>query len=471
MKSNKIKKSLFHQPRIIVIIFISLASLMIIGLSCVLLILDWRLGLLVTLPIPLILWSFYKHSYRLKILFTRAWRKWSSLTEILSDSIPGIRVVKAFNQEQNEILRFNQRNDNCLTEFTDIHKVWTKFWPRILFILHAIVVTVWTFAMPRLLSDQGMDIEPLSFGTFLAFLLYLGMFFQPMETIGMLMRMMNRATTSALRIFEILDTEPDIKQPGMPINVTSLQGRIRFENVSFAYDGIRHVLNDINFDVKPGEMIGLVGASGAGKSTITNLIANFYTPTSGRILIDNIDICKLDIGQYRRQIAMVLQDPYLFHGTILDNIRYGYASASLENIIDAARAANAHDFICKLPYGYETVVGERGHSLSGGERQRISIARAILTDPRILILDEATSSVDTITERNIQEALELLIEGRTVIAIAHRLSTLRRATRLIVLDEGQIIEQGTHGELLRIENGTYRRLSKMQREIYDLYVV
>jgi len=453
------------------VVEVTLAALMIVGLSVVLLILDWRLGLIITLPLPVFMWSFYKHSKTLNNLFIRAWRKWSNLTEVLSDTIPGIRVVKAFNQEHSEIQRFNDRNDVCLNEFNDIHHVWTKFWPRILFSLHVIVLAVWVFAMPRLLNNAGVDLAPLSFGTFLAFLLYLGMFFQPMETIGMLMRMMNRATSSALRIFEILDTEPEIKTAKDPVVLEPVKGEIEFKNVSFAYDGIRHVLRNIDFKVNPGEMIGLVGESGAGKSTVTSLMANFYTASSGHILIDGVDINQLDIGHYRQQIGMVLQDPFLFHGSILDNIRYGHADADLDRVIAAARAANAHDFICKLAHGYETVVGERGHSLSGGERQRISIARAILTDPKILILDEATSSVDTITERNIQDALDRLIEGRTVFAIAHRLSTLRRADRLFVFEDGRIIEQGTHAELLQKKSGTYRKLSQMQREIHDFYAV
>ncbi len=212
-------------------------------------------------------------------------------------------------------------------------------------------------------------------------------------------------------------------------------------------------------------MIGLVGPSGGGKTTVTNLIARFYDPTAGRISIDGVDVRDLDQGDYRCQLGMVLQDPYLFHGTVLENICYGHPGASFDRVIAAARAANAHDFVCQLPLGYETMVGERGHTLSGGERQRISIARAILHDPRILILDEATSSVDTETEYKIQEALDRLIAGRTVFAIAHRLSTLRRASRLLVIEDGRIREQGTHAELLAIRHGTYRRLHAMQLEL------
>ena len=453
------------------VVEVSLSVIMLLGLSAVLLFLDWRLGLLMTIPVPIILWLFVLHSKTLKRLFLRAWRKWSGLTEVLSDTIPGMRVVKAFNQEQHEIDRFNQHNENCVREFNNVHTVWTRFWPRMMFGLHAIVVAVWVFALPRLVADPGAQNAPLSFGTFMAFLLYMGMFFYPIETIGMMTRMINRATSSALRIFEILDTEPALKDVPRPVCLEPVRGGVRFENVSFAYDGVRQILKGISFDVAPGEMIGLVGPSGAGKTTITNLIARFYEPNSGRILIDGQDLNLLDTGHYRRQIGMVLQDPHLFHGTIVDNIRYGVPDATLEQIIEAARAANAHDFICKLPHAYETIVGERGHTLSGGERQRISIARAILCDPRILILDEATSSVDTETERNIQQALDRLTEGRTVFAIAHRLSTLRRATRLFVLEDGRLTEEGTHSELLRKKDGTYRRLSEMQRELHEIYAL
>jgi len=235
--------------------------------------------------------------------------------------------------------------------------------------------------------------------------------------------------------------------------------------VTFAYDGVRQVLRGVSFDVAPGELIGLVGPSGGGKTTIVNLIARFYDVTGGAIRIDGVDVRRLETGHYRRQIGMVLQDPYLFHGTVLENIRYGLPAASLEQAVAAARAANAHDFICKLQHGYDTVVGERGHTLSGGERQRVSIARAILHDPRILILDEATSSVDTETEREIHEALERLITGRTVFAIAHRLSTLRRASRLFVIADGRLMENGTHAELMSHANGKYRRLYEMQVEL------
>jgi ATP-binding cassette, subfamily B, bacterial len=249
------------------------------------------------------------------------------------------------------------------------------------------------------------------------------------------------------------------------IRLEPVQGRVSFDNVTFAYDGVRQILRGVTFDVAPGELIGLVGPSGGGKSTVVNLIARFYDPTGGVVRIDGADLRHVDTGHYREQIGMVLQDPYLFHGTVLENVRYAMPQATTGAVIAAAKAANAHDFICKLAQGYDTVVGERGHTLSGGERQRISIARAVLHDPRILILDEATSSVDTETERQIQEALDRLIAGRTVFAIAHRLSTLRRASRLFVIEKGRLAESGTHQELLAVDGGIYKRLYELQLQL------
>jgi len=263
----------------------------------------------------------------------------------------------------------------------------------------------------------------------------------------------------------VLDTEPEVRDAAEPVRLEPVRGRVTFEHVTFAYDGVRQVLKGVSFDVQPGELIGLVGSSGGGKTTIVNLIARFYDVTGGAIRIDGVDVRRLDTGHYRRQIGMVLQDPYLFHGTVLENIRYGLPEAALEEVITAAQAANAHDFVCKLPHGYDTVVGERGHTLSGGERQRVSIARAILHDPRILILDEATSAVDTETEREIQQALERLIAGRTVFAIAHRLSTLRKASRLFVVEDGRLTEAGTHRELLDRPDGRYRKLYELQLQL------
>jgi len=443
------------------VVDVSLSLVMLAGLGVVLLTLDWRLGLVMTLPVPLFCWLIYRHGENISRLFIRAWRKWSRVTDVLSDTIPGIRVVKAFNQEQREIERFGERNQDVTAEFNRIHASWTTFWPLLMLGVHTMTVMVWVFAVPRLLGSGAA----LPVGTFVSFLLYTTMFIAPIEVIGQMARTINRATTSAHRVFEVLDTEPEVRDVAAPVRLEPVHGRVTFEHVTFGYDGVRQVLRAMSFDVHPGELIGLVGPSGGGKTTIVNLIARFYDVTGGAIRVDGVDIRRLDTGHYRRQIGMVLQDPYLFHGTILENIRYGLPDASLGQVVAAAQAANAHDFITKLQHGYDTVVGERGHTLSGGERQRVSIARALLHAPRILILDEAASSVDTETEREIQQALERLVSGRTVFAIAHRLSTLRKASRLFVIEDGRLVEHGTHGELLAKPDGKYRRLYELQLQL------
>jgi ATP-binding cassette subfamily B protein len=453
------------------VVEVALSIIMLIGLGGVLIYLDWPLGLLLTLPVPIFLWAIFKNGQRLQRLFLKAWRKWSNLTDVLSDTIPGIRVVKAFNREDYEKKRFGERNVDATSTFISIHATWTTFWPALMLGIHLVMLIIWVVALPRIIPPKAGIAPSLSSGTFVAFLLYMTMFIQPIEVIGQMARMVNRATSSAHRIFEVLDTRPKIVDTSSPVKLDPLQGNVIFDNVHFSYDGVRQILKGVSFEVNHGEMIGLVGPSGGGKTTLINLVARFYEANGGDIYIDNIPIKDLDTGHYRKQIGMVLQDPYLFHGTILENIRYGLPEASIEQVIEAARAANAHDFICKLSHGYDTVVGERGHTLSGGERQRVSIARAVLSNPRILILDEATSSVDTETERKIQEALDRLVAGRTVFAIAHRLSTLTRADRLFVIEDGQIKEKGTHEELLAKPDGIYRKLHKLQEELHQIYAV
>ena len=443
------------------VVDVSLSLVMLVGLGAVLLALDWRLGLVMTLPVPVFCWLIYRHGEKLNARFIRNWRKWSRMTDVLGDTIPGVRVVKAFNQEPREVERFVTRNDDVTEESNDIHRMWTTFWPILVGGVRMTTVLVWALAVPRLLG-QGPALSP---GVFVSFVLYMSMFLDPIEQIGQMVRTLNRATSSAHRVFEVLDSEPEVREPREPVRLAPVKGRVTFDGVTFAYDGVRQVLKGVSFEVQPGEMIGLVGPSGGGKSTVINLVARFYDVTGGSVRIDGVDVRQLDTGHYRRQLGMVLQDPYLFHGTVLENIAYGHPNASLDEIVAAARAANAHDFVCGLGQGYDTIVGERGHTLSGGERQRISIARAILHDPRILILDEATSAVDTETEREIQEALERLIHGRTVIAIAHRLSTLRKASRLFVIEQGRLVESGTHAELLAVGDGVYRKLYELQLQL------
>jgi ATP-binding cassette subfamily B protein len=448
------------------VVEVSLSLVTLVCLGVVLIMLDATLGLVLTVPVPLFCYAIYRNGQSIERLFVRAWRKWSRVTDLLSDTIPGMRVVKAFNQENQENRRFGRRNHDVVGEFNRIHAVWTSFWPRLTFGVQATTLCVWVAALPRLFGEHTLFGAPLSLGKFVSFLLYAAMFAQPIETVGQVARILHRATTSAHRVFEVLDTKPEVVDRPDPVRLGRLRGEIEFREVSFSYDGIRQVIRGLTFHVRPGELIGLVGPSGGGKSTLANLLTRFYDVTSGCVCVDGVDVRDLDSGDYRRQVGMVLQEPYLFHGSVLDNVRYGMPEATLDQVIAAARAANVHDFVCKLPLGYDTIVGERGHTLSGGERQRVSIARAILRDPRVLILDEATSAVDTETEQKIQEAMDRLVAGRTVFAIAHRLSTLRRASRLFVIENGKLTEEGTHAELLARPHGTYRKLFTLQQELH-----
>jgi ATP-binding cassette subfamily B protein len=449
------------------VVEVTLSLLTLIGLSCVLLYLDFWLGLVMAVPVPLLCLAIHLHGSGMQRMFTRAFRKWSRLTDVLSDTLPGMRVVKAFNQGTRETRRFGERNAEAVSEFNRIHARWTGFWPVLMLALELTILAVWVLALPRLLGTEHRLGSPLSLGTFVSFLLYTTMFVHPVEIMGQVARIMHRATSSAHRVFEVLDSQPEVVDDEQPIVPASLRGEVEFRNVSFAYDGIRHVIKGVSFRVASGELIGLVGPSGGGKTTLSNLLTRLYDVTSGSILIDGTDVRRLDSGGLREQIGVVLQDPYLFHGSVVENIRYGAPEATLDDVIAAARAANAHDFIVRLPHGYDTMVGERGHTLSGGERQRVSIARAVLKNPRILVLDEATSSVDTETERKIQEALDRLIAGRTVFAIAHRLSTLRKAQRLLVIQDGKLVECGSHAELLQRPDGLYAKLYRLQQELHD----
>ena len=318
---------------------------------------------------------------------------------------------------------------------------------------------VWIFGIWQVSEDA------ISVGVLTAFLAYISRFYLRLDSMSRIVSFTQKAAAGTKRIFEILDQTPSVPEPANPVHLPTVTGRIELRGVGFRY-GTRSVTRGISVTIEPGEMVGLVGHSGSGKSTLVNLICRFYDVTEGAILIDGVDIRSLPVAEYRKHVGLVLQEPFLFFGTIAENIAYGKPDATRGEIVAAARAAHAHEFILRLPHGYDSLAGERGQSLSGGERQRISIARALLIDPRILILDEATSSVDTTTEKEIQKALDNLVRGRTTIAIAHRLSTLRDANRLIVLDRGSIVEVGNHDELMA-QAGHYFNLYQAQARNVD----
>ena len=320
------------------------------------------------------------------------------------------------------------------------------------------ILVVWAFGIWQISQNQ------ITVGVLTAFLAYIGRFYTRLDSMSRIVSVTQKAAAGAKRIFDILDHVSNVPEPAKPVAIRTVKGAIELRQVGFRY-GSRQVSRGIDLTIRPGEMIGLVGHSGSGKSTLVNLICRFYDVSEGAILLDGVDIRSLAIADYRQHIGLVLQEPFLFFGTIADNIAYGKPGATRAEIIAAARAAHAHEFILRLPHGYDSLVGERGQSLSGGERQRISIARALLIDPKILILDEATSSVDTTTEKEIQKALDNLVRGRTTIAIAHRLSTLRNANRLVVLDRGNLVELGSHDELMAKEGHYYRLYQAQARNV------
>ena len=423
---------------------------------------NWMLAVAALLPVPPLAVLTYYRSMKMQSMFGRLWTYWSRMTAVVGDALPGVRVVKAFANEGKELTRFDRRSDEYTIHEQEVNSVWATLQPIIYGTMHLGRTLVWFVGGWLIIRHPSPNN---TFGTLFMFNAFVTMFYEPIIELASSNRMVTRAASSAQRVFEVLDTAPEIYSATKAITKPKLDGRVEFKQVSFSYEGAQPALREISLTVASGEMIGLCGPSGAGKSTFVNLICRFYDATDGQILIDGIDIRDYDVKWLRRQIGLVLQEPYLFHGTIADNIRYGSAEASDAEVIRAAKAANAHDFVVGFPDGYDTMVGERGQSLSGGERQRISIARAILHNPRILILDEATSSVDTETEKQIQQALDRLVEGRTTFAIAHRLSTLQAADRLVVLEKGKLVEQGVHADLVDKEGGVYAKLHKTQVEM------
>ncbi len=435
--------------------------LMILMTAVILVTIDPWLALVTLTPLPFIGWAIHVVRDKLRFGFEKIDRIWSEVTSVLADTIPGIRVVKAFAQEERETDRFRLANQHNLAVNDRVNRVWALFSPTITLLTEIGLLVVWAFGIWQISRDA------ITVGMLTACLAYIGRFYTRLDSMSRIVSFTQQAATASKRIFDILDHVSSVPDPAQPVKLTNVKGRIDLENVGFRY-GNRSVTKGINLAIAPGEMIGLVGHSGSGKSTLVNLICRFYDAAEGTIKLDGVDIRSIAVADYRRHIGLVLQEPFLFFGTIAENIAYGKPHSSREEVISAARAAHAHEFILRLPHGYDSLVGERGQSLSGGERQRISIARALLIDPQILILDEATSSVDSTTEKEIQKALDNLVKGRTTIAIAHRLSTLRKADRLIVLDKGQIVEEGSHDRLMELQ-GVYRRMYDTQaRQAMDV---
>lgn len=431
------------------------------GIVVILLIINVKLAVAVMITVPIMF--FISTALRKKI--RRAWQNvrlhQSRINAHLNESIQGIKVTQAYTQEQENMNYFNGMNTRNLTAWNKASALNQSFGP---------IVEITTAIGILILFLYGSSLaqyEAMSIGTLVMFAQYIGNFWEPINRLGLMYSQLLIAMASSERIFEFMDERPDVKEIAGAKALPAINGHVVFDHVTFTYDHTRNALHDISFEIKPGQSIALVGHTGSGKTSIINALSRFYDVSGGRILIDGHDIRDVTLQSLRSQISIVLQDTFIFSGTIRDNIRFGRPDASDAEVEMAARAVHAHDFIIRLPQGYETQVEERGNVLSMGQRQLLSFARALLADPRILILDEATASIDTETEVKIQEALKTLLSGRTSIMIAHRLSTIRHADHIIVLDHGKIIEQGNHEQLMSL-GGTYKSLIEAQYEFLDV---
>jgi subfamily B ATP-binding cassette protein MsbA len=423
---------------------------------------NWRLTLISLLVLPFALYFISKLGLRLHKESRISQERMADITSVLQETISGVKVVKAFGMEEFENKKFQTQTWRYFKSLLKITRIRNLASPITEFLsVVAGVVIIWYGGM------QVLELGRMRASEFLTFLIAVFQIMPPVKELTSVNNRIQESTSAAKRVFEILDIEPDIKEAPNAIELKEFKDEIVFENVWFSYNGTKNgdfILKGINLKVKKGEILAIVGPSGAGKSTLVDLIPRFYDPTKGRILIDGIDLRMIKIKSLREKIGIVTQETILFNDTIRNNIAYGLEDCPIDKIIEVAKAANAHDFIMQLPNGYDTVIGERGMKLSGGQRQRISIARALLKNPPILILDEATSNLDAESEILVQEAIERLMQNRTVFVIAHRLSTIRNADRIIVIDNGRIVQEGKHEELIH-QDGLYKKLYEMQFNI------
>ena len=428
----------------------------IIAMSVIMFYLNPLLALVSLILMPLLVILSYRMVPQLWHFYGKRHRANRRLKGQMNENFTGARVVKAFGQQKQEMDRFSKNNGKVKNAEMDVARYDIRFFALYFAVEDTISFLVWAVGGAMMISGSNIEL-----GLLLTFSGYVGQLKGPLEFFSRSVRWYTECMNSAQRMFEIIDAVPEVKEVPEPVRPDEFKGEIELKNVTFGYEAHKPILKNISFHVNAGEVFGIVGRSGAGKSTLVNLISRLYDVQEGEVLVDGINVKRYGFRELRKNVAMVSQETYIFMGTVAENIAYARPEATREEIIRAAVQANAHDFICKMPEGYDTLLGSSSRSLSGGEKQRISIARAILADPKILILDEATSAVDTETELAIQKSLERLEKGRTVLSIAHRLSTLRNATHLIVLDDGRLTESGTHEELLA-RKGTYYKLSELQ---------